>query len=113
MKDFELRDYIGDGISIDGRMIGYRLYTAHMYLMAKGLSEKEVDKFIDDKEKTYHLINQIIAVKQSCWLLRRTSYSCGSLSDDMYDLKLKLIRELREKYQYEFDDELMEKYCER
>lgn len=103
-----MRDYIGDHIKIDGRMIGYRLFTAYSYLEAKGLDKDEIEEFDLD---IYTLINQIIAIKQSCWLLRRTSYSCGSLSDDMLDLKCRLIYELKDKYNYDFDEELMEEYC--
>jgi hypothetical protein len=106
-----MRDFIGDHIEIDGRMIGYRISTASEYLMAKGLDEEEVEDFSEANYDIYKLINQIIAIKQSCWILRRTSYSCGSLSDDMLDLKYKLINELKELYDYDFDDEIMEEYC--
>ncbi|NRU52477.1 hypothetical protein [Clostridium beijerinckii] len=107
-----IRSYIGDGIKIDGRMIGYRIVTVSDYLEMKGLSDEEIEKFSDDNDEICELITQIIAVKHSCWLLRRTSHSCGSLSNGMYQLKLKLINELKEKYEYDFDDELMEEYCE-
>lgn len=112
MEEFEgIRDFIGDHIHIDGRMIGYRIETAHDYFRAQGMNEKEMEDFIEEHHEIKKLVNQIIAVKHSCWLLRRTSYSCQSLSDDMYDLKEKLILELKNKYNYEFDDDLMEKYC--
>lgn len=106
-----MREFIGDFISIDGRMIGYRINTVTEYLKAKGLTEDEIEDFAVKNDEIHKLINQIIAVKQSCWLLRRTSHSCGSLSDNMFELKLKLILELKEQYNYTFDDELMEKYC--
>lgn len=106
-----MRDFIGDNIIIDGRMIGYRVHTAYEYLKLKGLDEEEIEDFQENKYDIYELITQIIAVKQSCWLLRRTRYSCGSLSDGMLDLKYKLINELKENYDYDFDDDLMEKYC--
>lgn len=106
-----LREFIGDNIKIDGRMIGYRIVNASDYLQAKGLSAEEIDNFADKNEQVHQLINQIIAIKQSCWLLRRTSHSCGSLGFDMLMLKDKLIKELKEKYSYEFDDEMMEEYC--
>lgn len=106
-----MRDFIGDRIKIDGRTIGYRIYTAYEYLKVKGLDDEEIEDFAENNYKIYELINQIIAVKQSCWLLRRTSYSCQSLSDGMYNLKLRLINELKDKYNYDFDDILMEKYC--
>lgn len=106
-----MRDFIGDRIRIDGRMIGYKIFIASEYLIATGMTEEQVNDFIDNKYECYILINQIIAIKQSCWLLRRTSYSCQSLSDDMYNLKIRLIRELKDKYDYDFDDDLMEQYC--
>lgn len=106
-----LRDFIGDKIKIDGRMIGYRIFTAVGYLKAKGLSREEIENFSEENYEIYELITQIIVVKHSCWLFRRTSYSCGSLSDGMYNIKLKLINELKDKYNYDFDDNLMEEYC--
>lgn len=106
-----MRAFIGDNIHIDGRMIGYRISTAYEYLKVKGLTNSQIEEFIDYKYDTYKLINQIIAVKQACWLLRRTKNSCGSLSDDLCDLKCKLIHDLQYEFNYTFDDSLMEKYC--
>lgn len=86
-----MRDYLGDHLHIDGRLICYRLVTAHDYLKAKGWSEEKIDAFrsmCDDNYDTYKLINQVMALKQSCFLLRRTAYSCGSLSEDLYSLKM-------------------------
>lgn len=105
---FNLREYIGDNISIDGRMIWYRLVNATEYFLAKGYSEKEVEDFFD--KGIGETVNQIMAIKQSCYLLRRTSYSCQSLSDDLFSLKNRLIHELREKYNFEFDDQFVEEY---
>lgn len=106
-----MREFIGDSISIDGRMIGYRIVTVSDYLNEKGLSEEEIEDFANNTPEIHQLINQIIAVKQSCWLLRRTSHSCGSLSYDMLELKEKLMSELKEKHGYNFDDVLMEEHC--
>lgn len=106
-----LREFIGDGIKIDGRMIGYRIFTVSGYLEVKGLNKEEIENFVENNYEISELITQIIAVKHSCWLLRRTRYSCGSLSEGMFNLKLKLINELKEKYDYDFDDDLMEEYC--
>jgi len=104
-----MRDFIGDNIHIDGRMICYRLVTANDYLRAKNeWSEEEVDQFVEKNWEAYTLITQIMALKQSCFLLRRVSHSCQSLSDGLYSLKLRLIRELREEHQIEFDDEFVE-----
>lgn len=105
-----MRDYIGGKISIDGRMIEYRLITASDYLEAKGMSEEEIEEFSDVNYTIFQMINQIMALKQSCYLLRRTSYSCGSLSSDLYELKLRLIQELKDNYDFEFDDEFVENY---
>lgn len=108
-----LRQFIGDGIQIDGRMIGYRLWNANQYLAMKhGMSEEEVEKFVDKNYDIYQQICQIMALKQSCYLLRRVSYSCQSLSDGLYSLKMKLIHELRDKHNFEFDDDFVESYCE-
>ena len=104
-----MREYTGDQLKIDGRMICYRLVTATDYLRAKGLTEDEAEAFVENKYSTYELINQIMALKQSCFMLRRTSYSCGSLSDGLYRLKVRLIRELREEHRVEFDDAFVER----
>ena len=106
-----MREYIPGRISIDGRMIEYRLVTANDYLEAKNKwSDEQIEEFCDKNQETYTLINQIMALKQSCYLMRRVSHSCGSLSDDLYDLKLRLIHELKEKHQFEFDDDFVENY---
>jgi hypothetical protein len=106
-----MRDFIGDKISIDGRMICYRLETGLDYLLAKGYSQKKAEKLYEGKIGS--LITQIMALKQSCFLLRRTSHSCQSLPDGLYDLKLRLIQELKEKHNFEFDDAFVEsdEYC--
>lgn len=106
-----MRDFIKDNISIDGRNIEYRLVTVSDYLKAKdNLNPSQIDDFIDNHNKEYTLINQIMAIKQSCYLLRRVSHSCGSLAEDLYDLKLKLIRKLKTNYNYDFDDNFVEMY---
>jgi len=105
---FEARDYLGDHIHIDGRMIAYRLVTATDYFYAKGHSEEEIEKLYEND--IGELVNQIMALKQSCFLLRRTSHSCGSLSDNLFSLKERLIGELKEKYDFEFDNQFLEDY---
>lgn len=106
-----MREYIPKRISIDGRNIEYRLVTASDYLEAKNKwSKEQVEKFSDNNYEVYTLINQIMALKQSCYLLRRVSHSCGTLYEDLFALKLRLIYELKEKYQFEFDDDFVEKY---
>lgn len=109
-----MRKYIPGDISIDGRNIPYTVSTAAIYLMEHdGLSENEMYDFMENKYDIYQRINQIIALKQSCYLLRSVSYSCGSLSEDLYQLKMQLIYELREIYHYEFDDEWMEQLVDK
>ena len=106
-----MRDFIGGNISIDGRMIEYRLFTSNCYLEAKyNYSEEELEKFNEDNDELCTLLNQVMALKQSCYLLRRITYSCGSLSSDLYDLKCRLIMELSEKYNFDFDEEFVENY---
>jgi hypothetical protein len=73
------------------------------------MSQEEIDNFCDDKNEIYTIINQIMALKQSCYLLRRTSYSCGSLAEDLFNLKLKLIQELKDKHNFDFDDDFVER----
>ena len=104
-----MRVYLGDHLHIDGRMICYRLVTVSDYLRAKGMSDAEVADFADKRYKVYEMINQIMALKQSCFMLRRTSYLCGSLSDNLYNLKMRLIRELKDVHGYEFDDDFVER----
>lgn len=103
-----MRNYIAKEISIDGRNIEYCLVTANDYFEAKNYSEQEIEKFIEND--VYLLVNQIIALKQSCYLMRRVSYSCSSLSENLYDLKLSLINELSEKFNFEFDDQFVEDF---
>lgn len=108
-----LREFIGDGIRIDGRMISYRIFTAHQYLSHKnGWTEDQCHEFVEkdfDNYQAYLLLSQIMALKQSCFLLRRTTHSCQSLSDNLYDLKLRLINELKENHNIEFDDDFVER----
>ena len=91
------RDYIKKYLSIDGRMIPYRIFTVEVYFEEKGLSKEEIEKLYDEKYDMCQILNQVIALKQSCVLLRHTSHSCGSLSEDLFQLKLRLIKELKEK----------------
>lgn len=108
------RKYINNSLYIDGRNIPYTIFTAAGYLIHHdGLSEDEMYDFMEEKYEIYQKINQIIALKQSCYLLRCVGYSCGSLSDDLYQLKLRLIHELKDTYHYEFDDEWMEQLVDK
>lgn len=42
--------------------------------------------------------------------LRRTSYSCEILDDSLILLEERLIKELKEKYNHDFDNKLVESY---
>lgn len=106
-----MREYINKEIRIDGRNIPYPVFTAPQYFEMHDRVEN-VDDFIEENEDIYTLVTQILALKQSCFLLRRVSHSCQSLSDNLYYLKNRLIAELREKYNYEFDDNWMERLTE-
>ena len=111
------RKFSGKEIKIDGRDINYDIVTAIDYLIAKnvdGLGEIEDEELIVDwMEENYGIykrITQILALKQSCYLLRRTTHSCQSLSDGLYELKNELIAELKENFNFEFDDEFVENF---
>ncbi|AKA44350.1 hypothetical protein [Paenibacillus polymyxa] len=104
----ELRDFIGEGIRIDGRMIPYRLVTAYQYFQAKKYTEEEISKFYTTG--IGETVSQIMALKQACYLLRHTSYSCQSLSDSLYNLKMQLILDLKITKGFEFDDPFVEEY---
>ena len=103
-----MREYIGGNIGIDGRQIPFRIFTADCYLRAKGYSIKQLDRMYDLEYKKIQVLNQIIALKQACFLMRRVNNSCGSLSDDLCDLKNRLIVELKEKYNFDFDEEFVD-----
>ena len=105
-----MREYINEKLHIDGRKIPYPVYTSGEYLrMHDGISDEEMEDWVEENWEISKLINQILAIKQSCFMLRNTTHSCQSLSDDLYDLKIRLIAELKENYDYEFDDDWVEK----
>lgn len=106
-----MRDYIPGEIRIDGRNIEYKLVTANDYLRAKhGYTNEDINEFIDEYWDKYQAINQIMGLKQSCYLLRRVSHSCGSLADDLFQLKLSLINWLKDEWDFDFDDQFVEDY---
>ena len=51
-----------------------------------------------------------MALKQSYFLMRRVSYSSGELSESLDELKNRLILELKERHNFEFDDAFVEQY---
>lgn len=102
-----MREYINSDIRIDGRTIPYPVFTSCEYFaLHDGIDD--IDNFIDRNPEIDKLVTQILALKQSCFLLRHTTHSCQSLSDSLCDLKIHLVKELTEKYKYAFDDEWME-----
>ncbi len=107
-----IRPYIDNKrLSIDGRMIPYPLATAGDYLEAKySMTAEEVDSFIDNHYEQYTMLNTIIAMKQSCFLLRSTSYSCQSLSDNLYEHKKDMVAKYNETYDEPFDEDFYENY---
>lgn len=64
---------------------------------------------IDYNNELYIIINQIIALKQACFLFRRITHSCGSLSSDLFSLKMNLIHKLNKEYNFNFDEDFMER----
>lgn len=107
-----IRPYIDNKkLSIDGRMITYPLVTAGDYLEARhNMTQDEVDKFMDEHYEQYTMLNTIIAMKQSCFLLRNVSYSCGSLSDNLYAHKNEMVAKYNETYDAPFDEDFYENY---
>ena len=80
-----LREYRKTRLCIDGRSIPYPADTALVYLMEHdGMTKEEVEAM---DPKLYTRINQIIGLKQSCFLLRHTSYTCESVPDDLLALR--------------------------
>ena len=112
-----MREYIPNNIKIDGRNIPYSIVTAEDYLIAKNILnntddnyEEIFEKWEEENYEIYEMITQILALKQSRFLMRHVSYSCGTLSDGLLVLKNKLIIELKEKYNFDFDDDFVENY---
>lgn len=112
-----MRKYIAGEVKIDGRNIPYSIVTAEDYLLAKDILdgdtenyEKLLEQWEEENIEIYERITQILALKQSCYLMRRVSHSCGTLSDGLYYLKNRLIMELKNDYNFEFDDEFVENY---
>ncbi len=100
-------------LAIDGRMIPYPLVTAADYLEARfGMKESEIEDFIDSHYEQYTMLNAIIAMKQSCFLLRHTEYSCGSLSDNLYAHKNDMVVKYNETYDEPFDEDFYEDFKE-
>lgn len=81
-KRIWVRDYINRNIRIDGRLIPYPVYTSWEYFeLHDGI--EDVEDFVDSNPAIEELVTQILALKQSCFLLRHTTHSCQSLSDSL------------------------------
>lgn len=93
-----MREYIEKPIEIDGRNIPYPVCVSSDYFEEHDKIEN-IDAFIETNPEINELVTQILALKQSCFLLRHTAYSCQSLSESLYNLKLRLIQELKKKTQ--------------
>lgn len=103
-----MREYVKGDVSIDGRNIPIRLVTARDYFEAKEFSDEDVDRFVETG--VFHMVNEIMGLKQACFLMRRVSHSCGSLGEDLYSLKGRLISYLKEKHDFDFDDTFVNEY---
>ena len=113
-KNLNLRECFDESkcFKIDGRNIQYTLETASDYLYAKheNWSSDDLDAFIDNNFEQYQTLNQVMALKQSCFLLRHTSHTCGSLADGLFALKNELISKLKKSYNFDFDDKFVEDF---
>ena len=80
-----MRDYINRNIRIDGRLIPYPVYISWEYFeLHDGI--EDVEDFVDSNPAIEELVTPILALKQSCFLLRPTTHSCQSLSDSLFSL---------------------------
>lgn len=114
MRTFSIRPYIGmDNLHIDGRMIPYPLVNCCDYIMAKNpeMTDEEYEDYAESHYDQVQMLNAIIAMKQSCVLLRHTAYSCGSLSDSLFRHKNEMVVKYNELYPDEpFDESFYEHY---
>lgn len=107
-----MRDYIPNHfLKIDGRNIPYKIVTAHDYLLKVGIineSEESFENFVENNYEIYQRISQIIGLKNSIYLLKRTSYSCQSITDSLKSLEGELWIDLKDNYNFEINDEILE-----
>lgn len=106
------REYIKQEIHIDGRTIPYPIFTSTGYFAVHDRI-KNVSEWTEEHVDIEELVTQIIALKQSGYLLSHTAYSCQSLSDGLFDLKHNLIKILREEYGYNFDEKWLDNYVKK
>ena len=95
---------------INGLHIPYAVSNVgDYYRMIEHYTPEMVDHMVDFEGERTSLINQIIGLKISCYLLRHTTHICESVPDDLAALKIELIKQLKEKFDYDFKEEDMEK----
>lgn len=99
-----MRKFTGEGISIDGNQIPWFIMDAEDYFKAKE---------IDIDSKVLNIIDQIMALKQAGYLFRVTSGDGATyevLADSLFELKLELIKKLKEQFDFIFDEQFVEDY---
>ena len=95
---------------INGQNVPYSVTNAcDYYKEIEHLTPEMIDHMKDYEFERTTLINQIIGLKVSCFLLRHTTHICESVPDDLGALKNDLIKQLKEKYDYDFKEADMEK----
>lgn len=98
-------------VHIDTVIPAFEITSAAKYLAVHdGLSQEEIDNVIDGMPELYQKLTQVLAVKHSISLLRRTGGLCQSLTDSLIILGIELERELKAKYNYDFDDVWLDAY---
>ena len=95
--------------TIDDKNVPYLVANAgDYYRKIEGYTPDMVDYMMDFCWKQTSLINQIIGLKISCYLLRHTTGMCESVPDCLRALKDDLIKQLKKKYDYDFKEAEME-----
>lgn len=105
-----MREYIKKPIHIDGRNIPIGVVTAIDYMILTNLVEDDeqvIEDYCENNLEITELISEILALKTSHYLLRRVSYSCGSLSDAIYKMMNEKCIKLNELYKIEFDFDII------
>ena len=107
-----MRDYIPNpDLKIDGRNIPYKIVTARDYLLLINIideTQESFEEFVESNYDIYQKLTQIIGLKNSIYLLRRASHSCQSITDNLYYLECRLFAELRNNYNFEVNENLLE-----
>lgn len=94
---------------IKGKCIPYMITNAADYMIIHdGISQEEFEQILDNNYGLYQKVSQVIGLKQSLFLLFHTTSLCQSTHDALYDLKKQVIKELKNDFSYEFDEEWFE-----